>query len=301
MDPAAHDRSERSTPTGGASREWKRIFARVWHDLKDDNVSIIAAGVTFFLLLSLFPALFAALSIYGYFSDPATLERQISTVASLLPTEARGLLRQAMSHVADVPSSTLSAGAVAGIVFALWSARRGVAALIEALNIIHEVDEGRSFVRRTLISLEFTLGGIVVLIVAVGLIAAWPAAAGMLALPGAAHAAITWLRWPFLAVVLIAGLGALYRFAPCRDRPSWQQVMVGALVATLLWVVASLALSYYVSNFGHMNRTFGAVGGIVVLMLWLDITSLVILIGAELNYAMENVRDGNGARSPQRG
>ena len=267
--------------------DWKAVALEVKRGFDHHNIAIVAAGVTFFLLLSLFPALFAALSLYGYVSDASSLERQIAQITWLLPDSARALVMNAMRHILAQPMKDLSIGAVAGLVATVWSARKGMNALIKALNIINGVEKGRGFVRRNLASLGFTLGAIAVLVVAATLVAVWPALVNLVPLTEAVQTGITFLRWPFLLLLLIGALVVLYRYGPWRPTPPWRDVAWGALAATIVWITASVALSWYMANYANMNRTFGAVAGVAMLMLWLYVTTLVILGGAELNHALE--------------
>jgi membrane protein len=275
-------------PSHIPARGWRDILWRVWSEMGKDNLSIVSAGIAFYAMLSLFPALAAALSLYGLIADPVTVERQLAELAGLLPEGARTIITDQLSAIARQPRSSLSFGAILGIAFALWSASAAIRTLMDALNVVYDEKERRSFVRFYATALGLTLGGIVWIIVAISLVAALPAALNLIGLPAGLETALRYLRWPLLAIAVMAGLAALYRYGPSREQPQWRWVSWGAVVATLLWLVASAGFSYYVSNFGSYNETYGALGAVIVLLMWLYITAYIVLIGGELNAEMEH-------------
>jgi membrane protein len=281
---------------------WRDILWRVKEEASKDNLSMIAAGVAFYALLAIFPAIAAMISIYGLIADPQTVQQQMSALSGALPSDARGIINEQLSRVAAGAQGALSAGAIIGILAALWSANKGTKALMEALNIVYDEDEKRGFVGLNFVSLALTIGILVFLIVALGLIAALPALFGNLGLPETVRQWANWLRWPVLALVFIVSLAFLYRFAPSRDAPKWRWVSAGAVLATVLWMAGSLLFSWYVSNFGSYNQTYGSVGAVIVLMMWFWLSACIVLAGAQLNAEMEHQTERDttsGDRQPR--
>jgi len=266
---------------------WMDVLKRTRLAMKSDQVPLLAAGSAFFGLLALIPALVAVVSIYGLVSNPSDVQRQVADLTGSLPDSARALLEEQLSGIVDSSSSGLGLAAVIGIVLALWSASSGVGHLVDSVNVAYDEPEGRGPVKLKLMALGLTLGGIVFLVVAVGLIAVLPAAVDRLGLDGAAATALTLLRWPLLVVAFVAALSVLYRVGPDRSPARWRWVTWGAGVATVIWVLGSAVFSLYVENFGSFNETYGSLAGVIVLMLWLYLTMTVILLGAELNSELE--------------
>ncbi|MCW2243457.1 YihY/virulence factor BrkB family protein [Azospirillum canadense] len=268
---------------------WKDILWRTWEEQGKDNISIVAAGVAYYALFAIFPAIAALVSIYGLAFDPAGVERQISQLADFLPPEALKVLSDQAHSVATAPRQGLGFGVLFGFVLTLWSASRGTNSLITALNIAYGEEERRSFIRLALISLGLTIAALLFLIVTLGLIVAVPAVINLL---GLQDTIIGWVaslaRWPILAVAVVLVLAVLYRYGPDRREPKWRWVTWGSAIATMLWILASVGFSLYVSHFGSYNQTYGSVGAGVVLLLWFNLTSYVILMGAELNAEIEH-------------
>lgn len=284
------------------ARGWRDVLTRVKVEATTDQVSLLAAGVAFFFLLSLVPTLIAAISVYGLVSDPAQVQRQIEDAAQGLPSSARDLLVEQVTAVADRSTAGLSISALVAIAFALWSASAGVRHLIEALNAAYDEEETRGPVRRYLQALVLATGGIVGGVAIVGIISIVPALLDETALSSAASTALSLLRWPLLAVVFAVALGVLYRVGPDRDAPRATWVSWGAVAATALWLVVSGAFSIYADRFASFD-TYGSLAGVIVLMLWLQLTAVVILLGAELNCELERqtLRDSTVGRPRARG
>ena len=283
-------------PTPG----WRDIALRTKNEISDDHVSITAAGVAFYALLAIFPAIAALISIWGLVADPAQMEQQIQSVAGMLPQEAASILRDQAHNVASNAGGALSFGLIFGLLLTLYSAAAGMKALIEGLNIAYDEEEKRSFIRYNLIALGLTLGAIVAVIVVLGLIAVVPALLGNLGLGSTAETLITWLRWPLLFVFAMVGLTVLYRYAPSRDEPRWRWVSWGSVIATLLWVLGSMAFSVYVRNFASYNETYGSLGAVVILLMWLWLSAFIVLLGAELNSEMEHQTGEDTTTGPAR-
>jgi membrane protein len=273
------------TPQEIPAKGWKDIAKRTLKEVKADQVPLLAAGVAFYVLLALFPAIIAGVSIYGLVADPQTVRDQINQLAQTLSPETAKLIGQQVQQVTSSAGGALGLATVIGILTALWSASSGMKALITGVNLAYDEPEGRKFVKLRGLSILMTLAAMVLLAVALALIV------GFLAVPDSWPTVLQWtaaiLRFVLLAVLLMAGLAALYRYAPDRDKPKWSWASPGSVVATVLWVLASVGFSIYVNAFGNYNKTYGALAGIIILMFWLYLTVYVVLVGAELNAEME--------------
>lgn len=269
------------------AKGWKDVLFRVKEEFTRDNISIVAGGVAFFSLLALFPAIAALIAIYGLIASPQDVTQQVQAMGDMMPPEAQGILEMQMSDAAESSSGAMGFGAIIALLFALWSASRGVSSIVAALNIAYNEKEERSFIKLSLLNLALTIGGIILIIVTLFVVAAVPAILGMIDLGDAWQWVISLSRWPILFIVMMTALAILYRVAPDRKPPRWQWASPGAVVATILWIVGSIAFSIYVSNFGSYNETYGAIAGVVILMMWLYLSALFVLLGAEINSELE--------------
>jgi membrane protein len=254
--------------------------------------------VAFYALLSLFPAIIAAVSIYGLVADPETVRGQLDRLTQLLSPDTASILGQQIRQVTAGAGGALGLATVLGILTALWSASSGMKALITGVNMAYDETETRKFAKLRGLALLLTLGAMVLMGVALVLIVAFPALTNDW--PTALRWTASILRWLLLAALLIAGLAVLYRYAPDRDQPRWSWVSWGSGIATLLWVLASVGFSFYVSLFGNYNKTYGALAGIVILLFWLYLTAFVVLLGAELNAEMELQTARDTTAGPER-
>ncbi|WP_395457435.1 YihY/virulence factor BrkB family protein (plasmid) [Azospirillum melinis] len=292
------------SPSEIPKKGWKDILLRVWDEQSKDNVSMLAAGVAYYALLAIFPAIAALVSIYGLVADPATIESQLNQLGSLLPPEALSIVSDQARKVATAPSQGLGFGLIFGLMLTLWSASRGTNSMVSALNIAYGEKETRGFLMLAALSMGLTVAGLLFVILAMAMIIAVPAAINII---GLQDTPIGWIaslaRWPILAVTIMLALAVFYRYAPDRREPKWRWVSWGSAMATVVWLLGSLGFSIYVSNFGSYNETYGSVGAVVVLLLWFNLTSYVVLLGAELNAEIEHQtardttdRDGRPAR-----
>lgn len=275
-------------PTAIPGTGWKDIAKRTKAQAKDDNVALLAAGVAFFALLSLVPALVALVSVYGMVADPADIERQVSDLLAAAPPEVRDLVEEQLTSITESSSGGLGLTALLGVALALWSASSGMKHIITAVNVAYDEDETRGFLKLRGTALVLTVGAVAFMVVAIGVITALPAVVADMSLGSVAEGAVSILRWPLLGMGLIVGLAILYRYGPDRDEPRWGWTAPGTIAATGLWVLASVAFSIYTSNFGSYGETYGSLGAVVVLMLWLMISAAVVIIGAELNAETEH-------------
>jgi len=288
------------TPREIPAAGWRDVLWRVKDAMSKDNLSLVAAGVAFYALLAIFPAIAALVSIYGLLADPQTVEQQLAATSQVLPEDARSIIEEQLTRVTAGASAALSLGAIVSLLLALWSANKGTQSLITALNIVYHEEEKRSFVWLTLISLGLTLGIILFLIIGLAAIAVMPALFGNLGLPEDIRRLASWLRWPILGIGFVIALSVFYRLAPSRDEARWRWVSWGAVLATVLWLIGSALFSWYVANFGSYNETYGSIGAVVVLMMWFWLSALIVLLGAELNAEMEHQTERDTTRGPER-
>lgn len=270
-------------PAGG----WVAIARRIYGEIGKDRVLAVAAGVTFYGLLALFPAVTAFVSLYGIMADPAEVAGQLAIAEGLLPAGALEVVRDQISRIATGNETKLGLAFLISLGLSAWSANAGVKALFDALNVAYGEEEKRSFIRLNLTTLGFTLAILLFALLALGAIAVVPVLLDFLYL-GAAAEWLLWLgRWPALILVLMLGLSALYRFGPSRDDAQWKWVSPGAILASVTWLVGSIAFSWYVANFEDYNKTYGALGAVIALLMWMWLSATIILVGAELNSEAE--------------
>jgi membrane protein len=267
---------------------WKDILWRTCSEINSDRLLSISGGVAFFVLFSIFPAITALVSAYGIFFNASTIGQDLSLLQDVVPADVIGILHEQATHIAAQSNRTLGLGVVAGILVMLWSAMGGVKALIDALNVIYEQREGRTFVKVNLVALLFTLGGFAMFLVAVAAVIVVPLALSWIGLGSATAGLIRVLRWPALLIVLLAGLAFLYRYGPDRRAARWQWVSVGSVFASVAWIGASFLFSWYLARFNTYNATYGSLGAVLAMMMWLWISTMVVLLGAELNAEIEH-------------
>ena len=284
-------------PTQIPAKGWLEIVKRGWAESKVDQVPLMGAGVAFFGFLALFPAIIALVTLYGLFADPAVIAQQVNSL-SAMPSEVRQLI---VNQVNSMSRAALGWSAVLSIAIALFSASAGVNNLMTAINIAYDEQDERNPVVKRLIALGLTLGAIVVIVVMLGLVGVVPplidAAFGN---NPVISALLEVARWVLLVVLIAVALAVLYRIAPDRDAPKMRWVSVGAAVATLLWLLASVGFSLYVSTFGNYAKTYGVFAGIVVMLMWLWITSYAVLLGAEINSEAEQQTAEDTTKGPSK-
>lgn len=278
----ARDRAGRHAegPTGIPAAGWRAVLTRSAGAFSQKNLSLVAGGATFFVILSIFPALAAIVSLYGLLFDPAAVEQQVAALEGLLPGGAAELLGAEAKRLASTASGSLGFAFAAGLLVALWSANAGVKALMAALNVVFEEREDRGFVRLTLVSLAFTLGGLAVVVAMIGVVAVAPAVLGAAGLGGAAAMAIAILRWPALLALLVLAVALLFRHGPSRAALGWRWGAWGALATSLAVLAVAGAFSFYLARFGNYSATYGTLGAAIGLMMWVYLSMLVLLFGA---------------------
>lgn len=278
--------SKADAPQEVPAKGWLQIVKRGWQEAKVDQVPLLAAGVAFFTFLSIFPAIVALVLLYSLVADPATITQQIGTLTQNMPSEAASLIQTQIESVSQNQQQGFISLAIA-IAVGLWSASNGMGKLITAINAAYDEEENRGFVKTKALALGLTLAAIVFMAVMITLIAVAPALLNAIFDSSLVRFAVGAAKWILIVVVLTVALAVLYRLAPNRDAPKVKWVSVGAGVATLLWVLASVGFTVYVSNFGSYAKTYGALAGVVILLLWLWITCYAVLLGAEINSESE--------------
>jgi membrane protein len=270
------------------SKGWQDIFWRVYASVNDNRLLAVAAGVAFYSLLAIFPAVAAFVSLYGLLADASTIDSHLSLVAGILPGGAVEILHEEVTKLAAKSDAKLSAGFIVALGVALWSANAGMKAIIDALNVVYDEKEKRSFVTLNAISLLFTLIAILSLMVALAAIVVAPIVFAFVGLSNLFSFAIVILRWPLLLVLAAIALAAIYRYGPSRREAQWQWLSVGSAAAAVVWLISSVLFSWYIANFGAYNATYGSLGAAVGMMMWMWISAVVILLGGELNAEIEH-------------
>jgi membrane protein len=281
-------------------RGWKGILLGTFNSISEDRVLAVAAGVTFFGLLAIFPATGAVVSLYGLFADGATIRDHLASLSSVLPAGALEIVGDQIMRVSAAGEGTLSFSFLLGLAIAIWGANAGVKAVFDAINIAYGAKEERGFFRLNFISLVFTAGAIVFVLLALAAIVVVPALIHALGLDAAAAAVLRFGRWPLIWVVVALGLAFLYRFGPTDSLdPKWRWISWGSASASLLWLAASVLFSWYAANFGSYNKTYGSLGAAIGFMTWMWISAAVIIMGAELNAEIEKAAGETHAQRPK--
>lgn len=267
---------------------WWDILLRVKDDLSRTNVSLVAAGLAFFAFLAIPSALTALVALYGLVFDPAAVGKQIDAMQGIMPAQAVGIVANILTSITSSPNSKLSVAFGMSVLLALWSARSGTASLMTALNMAYEEPEKRGFFSFYLHAFALTVGATVFTVLALALIAVLPAVIDLLPLGSYGKLVASIVRWPVLIVLIMVNLSAIYRFAPSREAAKWRWVSWGAAAATILWLVGSVLFSLYVSKIATYDKTYGSLGAVVALLMWLYLTCFAVLLGAEFNAEIEH-------------
>ncbi len=296
---AGTDRGRSATsPAEIPAKGWKDILLRIYHGISEDRIVATAAGVTFFVLLALFPGIAGLIALYGLYADAQSIGQHLNTVAGILPEGGIQIVRDQIERLTSQPAQRLGLATVLGLGLSLWSANGGMKAMFDALNVVYHEKEKRSFVKLNAVSLTFTLGAIAFVLLALATITVLPAALSYLGLSRVTELVIKIGRWPVLILVVIFAIALIYRFGPSRDKPQWRWITPGSIFAAAGWLGASLLFSWYAENFGSYNETYGSLGAAIGFMTWLWLSTIVILVGAKLNAETEHqtVRDSTEGR-----
>jgi len=277
-----------TTPSEIPARGWKDIVLRVYKNISAHRILAIAAGVTFYSLLAVFPAVAALVSIYGLFADVGSIAAHLDKLASVLPGGAIDVIRDQITRVASQDHGTLGLTFGISLVAALWSANAGVKAMFDAINVVYGEEEKRGFIKLNALSLAMTCGAICFLLLAMGVVVLLPVVLKKLGLEGGTEIIIRAASWPLLFGAVTLGLALLYRYGPSRDEPRWRWITWGSTFAAVAWLAGSMLFSWYAANFGSFNQTYGSLGAVIGFMMWIWLSAIVVLIGAELNAEMEH-------------
>jgi membrane protein len=299
--PGRPERGSRAeTPGRIPRRGWWQVLHRTATRFSDDRLLTEAAGITFFTLLAVFPAMTALVSLYGLFADPAAIAQHLETLSNVIPGGGMQILEEQIQRLTAKGHTTLGLGALLGLGVALWSANGGMKALCDALNIAYGEEERRSFLRRTLITLALTIGGILFMLLAMAAVLVLPVVLNLVGLGGTADLLLRALRWPLLLLAVIFLLACIYRFGPSREQPKWRWVSWGSALAAAIWLIGSVAFSWYVANFGNYNETYGSLGAVIGFMTWIWLSATIVLLGAELNAELEHQTSRDTTTGPAR-
>jgi len=276
------------SPAEMPAQGWKDILWRTYQQINEDRLLAISAGVVFYALLALFPGITALVSSYALFADASTVNDHLAMLSGILPSGTFSVIQDQVGRVLAKGEVKLGTAFLFSFALALWSANGGTKAILDALNVVYGEKEKRGFFKLNAISLAFTLGGLAVILVAIGLVVATPIILATFGLGSLTEILLKYARWPALAALVLLGLALLYRYGPSRRTPKWKWISVGSAFATVTWLIGSGLLSYYLSNYGNYDATYGSLGAAIGLMVWMWMSTIVILFGAELNSEIEH-------------
>jgi membrane protein len=285
---AAGQGRDATRPEEIPAQGWWQILKRTLKQAGEDRLLTEAAGVTFYSLLALFPAIAALVSVYGIFADRGTISEHLSALSGVVPGGGMDLITDQVNRLTAQPATTLGFSAVAGIAVSLWSANQATKAIFDALNVVYDEKEKRSFIRLTLTTLLFTGGGVFFVTLAMTAIVVIPVVLDSIGLSQVFEWFLRIARWPLMLAAIGLVLACLYRWGPSRAVAKWRWVSWGSAVAAVLWLIVSFGFSWYVANFGSYNETYGSLGAVIGFMTWIWISSAIVLLGAELNAEMEH-------------
>ncbi|KAB1085659.1 YihY/virulence factor BrkB family protein [Neorhizobium galegae] len=283
-----HRGREADSPEEIPSTGLKDVFWRVYAGVTQDRITLIAAGVTYYLLLALFPAASALVSLYGFVADPSAIVDRIAFLSSVMPADGLNIFLDQLRALTSERNTTLSIALIGGLALALWSANNGMKALFEAMNVAYAEEEKRGIVRLNVISLLFTLGALLLAIVILFAMGIVPAVLRYLWLDRFTEILIRLARWPVMMLFVAGGIVMLYRFGPSREPAKLKWLTWGAAFSTVAWLAASIAVSFYLGNIADYNATYGTLGALIGFMVWTWISVIIVIVGAEINAELEH-------------
>lgn len=272
------------------ARYWWTVATRVLIRTGRDNLMLVAAGIAFYAMFAIFPALGALVSIYGLFGDTHIVQAQVQQLVQLLPHEAAGLFTDALNVLTAKPNANLNSGLMISLALAIWGARAGISSLMAGLNMALERPEGRSIITFNLVAIGLTFGAILFAIVALTSVAIIPIVLNTLPLDPTIKSWLAYTRWPVLILFILISLDIIYRFGPSHAQPKWTLVSVGTCFALALWILGSLVFSTFVTRFGTYDAAYGSLGAVIVLLLWFWLSALIVLIGAAIDAVRVDMR-----------
>jgi membrane protein len=277
-----------NTPWQIPWRGWQDILLRVYDNITEHRLLAVAAGIVFFSLLAIFPAITALVSSYGLFADVGTISNHLSALSDLMPGGAFKIVQDEVGRIVAKGGGQLTAAFAFGLALAFWSANAGMKSLFDALNVIYEEKEKRSFLWLNVVSFTFTLGAFAVIVLAVNAVVVFPLVLAYLGVNATDPLLIRFFRWPIMFATIVLGLALLYRYGPSRHNARWRWVSVGSVFAATTWIIVSLGFSFYLARFANYDATYGSLGAVIGLMMWMWLSAIVILAGAELNAEIEH-------------
>jgi membrane protein len=277
-----------SSPSDIPARGWKDILWRIYQNFSNHRIMSVAAGVTFYVLLALFPAMAALVSLYGLFADPSAIGAHVNDLSGVMPEGGTQIIGDQLKSLTANGSSALGFTFLVTLLISLWSANSGMKAMFDALNVVYNESEKRSFITLNALSLTFTLGAIGFLIVALTGVVVLPILMKYVGLSFATDLLVRIGRWPVLLAAVAVAIAILFRYGPSREKAQWQWISWGSAFGALGWVVVSILFSWYTTRFGSYNKTYGSLGAVFGFMTWIWLSAMVILVGAEIDAEMEH-------------
>jgi membrane protein len=267
---------------------WKQVLLRVKDQMDKNKLPIMAAGVAFYFFMAIFPALLAVVSLYALATDPLLVREHLEKLEEFMPPETHEFISEKIENIVDAKASSKSWGLALSFIFSLWSANKGTFTLFRAINETYDEKSKRGMIKQNAITLGFTLCLLLVVILSLFIVVAYPIVQDFLELPEPADTLLAWSRWLVLAVIFMFSIALIYQFAPQRSHPKFRWISTGAIIATLLWIIGSLILTIYVQNFDQLEDLYGQISALIILMIWLNITSFAMLLGAQINAELEH-------------
>ena len=265
----------------------REVMSHVWTNIGCHRVLAIAAGVTFYALLAIFPAIAAIVTLYGLFADTHTIVSQLNSLAGVLPGGAIDVIGDQVGRIVSRPNTSLGVTFIVSLLISLWSANAGMKAMFDALNVVYNAEEQRGFIKLNAVSLTFTLCAIALLLAAMAGVVVVPVILNAIPMESLVAPVLGYARWPLMLILIGLGLSVIYRFGPDREHAQWRWISWGSALAAVTWLVASLLFSWYASHFGSYNETYGSLGAVIGFMTWMWLSSIVVLLGAEIDAVME--------------
>jgi membrane protein len=267
--------------------DWRAVLKRVFGFMFTERVTLTAAGVSYYTLLALFPALATLVSVYGLINDVNSLSAHLDTLAGIVPASILGFIGDELTRLVQSSSSSLGISAAVSLLVALWSANGGVKSMFWAMNMAYNAEEERSFVELNLVTLAFTVGAMVVFVVVINALVVMPLIVAALGLGALGKLLGTLVPGAVAFVIVYVAIALVYRFGPSRLPAGWRWITPGALAAAIVWLLASAGFSFYLSNFSNYDATYGTLGTAIGLLIWLYISAFIVIVGADVNAELE--------------
>lgn len=291
---------EAKSPTQIPAKGWKDTLTRVKKEINHDRVSMVSAAMAYYALFAFIPALTSVVLIYAWISDPSEIAGHIAYAKRILPSDILNTVNEQLQALASKGSSKLGFGAIFSLLLSTYSASKGTAAVIDAMNIIYEEQDKRGFIKRTALAIGMALLGAVLAILAMGVIVVIPAITNLFHFGEMMTILGTVASWIVLLGIFSFYLSVMYKVGPDRENAKWKWVSAGAVIAAVLFAIVSALFSWYAKEFGNFNKTYGSMGAVIVLMTWFYLSSFVILLGAEINAELEHQTKRDTTTGPEK-